>query len=71
MFPMQERNSLVYQRARHFSVQDMAHLSKLFSCLREELAATVYCPNETSSTSEQILILELKEEQEMSPDTKQ
>lgn len=68
MFPVQECNYPVYQRTWHFSVQDMAHLSTLFSCLREELAATVYCPNEISCTSEQVLIQEPKEEKETSPD---
>lgn len=52
MLPTQECDSLIYQRAWHFSVQDMARLSTLFSCIKEELAATVYCPNDISSTFE-------------------
>lgn len=66
MSPLQECNSQVYQRVRQFSVQDTVHLSTLFDCLKE-LAATVNCPNEISSTSEQVLILEPKEEEQMSP----
>lgn len=38
--------------------------------LREALVPTVYCPNETSSTSEQILILKPKEEEEINLDPK-
>lgn len=53
-----------------FSVQDMGHLSIPLSCLREALVSTVYCPNETSSTCEQILIPEPKEEKEINLDPK-
>lgn len=50
-FLLQEHKSVVYQTAWHFCVWGIAHLSTLFSCLHEQLALTVRCPNKISFTS--------------------
>lgn len=54
---MQESNS---PGLTDSSVQDIVDFCTLRTCLKEELAAAVNYPNETSSTSEQTSILETK-----------
>lgn len=48
----------------------MVDFSTLCNCLKEQLAAAAYYPNEISSTSEQTSILQPKEKETTSPDPK-